>query len=141
METCVTLGMLKPDQAERLSEAGLEFYNHNVDTSPEFYDTIITTCILQDRTLPHVRDAGVKVCCGGIVSMGEQAEDRLGMLMLLANVPSHPESVPINLWNEAKGVPVNDTAERPDPTALARLVATARILMPKSIVRLSAGCQ
>ncbi|MGF6312843.1 biotin synthase [Bradyrhizobium sp. i1.8.4] len=143
METCVTLGMLTPDQAERLSEAGLDFYNHNVDTSPEFYDKIITTRTLQDRidTLAHVRDAGIKVCCGGIIGMGEQVEDRLGMLMLLANLPSHPESVPINLWNEVKGVPVNDTAERPDPIALARLVATARIMMPKSVVRLSAGRQ
>jgi biotin synthase len=143
METCVTLGMLTPDQAERLSEAGLDFYNHNVDTSPEFYDKIITTRTLLDRinTLAHVRDAGVKVCCGGIVGMGERVEDRLGMLMLLANLPSHPESVPINLWNEVDGVPVNDTAERPDPIALVRLVASARIMMPKSVVRLSAGRQ
>ncbi len=98
---------------------------------------------MQDRidTLAHVRDAGIKVCCGGIIGMGEQVEDRLGMLMLLANLPSHPESVPINLWNEVKGVPVNDTAERPDPIALVRLVATARIMMPKSVVRLSAGRQ
>ncbi|WP_050402205.1 biotin synthase BioB [Bradyrhizobium embrapense] len=143
METCVTLGMLTPKQAERLSDAGLDFYNHNVDTSPEHYDKIITTRTLQDRidTLAHVRDAGIKVCCGGIIGMGEQVEDRLGMLMLLANLPSHPESVPINLWNEVKGVPVNDTAERPDPIALVRLVATARIMMPKSVVRLSAGRQ
>jgi biotin synthase len=143
METCATLGMLTPAQAARLREAGLDFYNHNVDTSPEFYDKIITTRTLQDRidTLAHVRDAGIKVCCGGIVGMGEEVEDRLGMLVLLANLPSHPESVPINLWNEVKGVPVNDTAERPDPIALARLVAVARILMPKSVVRLSAGRQ
>ncbi|WP_375777671.1 biotin synthase BioB [Bradyrhizobium sp. ma5] len=143
METCVTLGMLTPDQAGRLSDAGLDFYNHNVDTSPEYYDKIITTRTLQDRvdTLAHVRDAGIKVCCGGIIGMGEQVEDRLGMLMLLANLPSHPESVPINLWNEVKGVPVNDTAERPDPIALVRLVATARIMMPNSVVRLSAGRQ
>ncbi|PDT78596.1 biotin synthase BioB [Bradyrhizobium sp. C9] len=143
METCVTLGMLTPNQAERLSDAGLDFYNHNVDTSPEYYDKIITTRTLQDRidTLAHVRDVGIKVCCGGIIGMGEQVEDRLGMLMLLANLPSHPESVPINLWNEVKGVPVNDTAERPDPIALVRLVATARIMMPNSVVRLSAGRQ
>ncbi|MGQ0684676.1 biotin synthase BioB [Bradyrhizobium sp.] len=143
METCVTLGMLTPKQAARLSDAGLDFYNHNVDTSPEFYDKIITTRALQDRidTLAHVRDAGVKVCCGGIVGMGERVEDRLGMLVLLANLPSHPESVPINLWNEVKGVPVNDTAERPDPIALARLIAVARIMMPRSVVRLSAGRQ
>ena len=143
METCATLGMLSPAQATRLREAGLDFYNHNVDTSPEFYDKIITTRTLQDRidTLAHVRDAGIKVCCGGIVGMGEEVEDRLGMLVLLANLPSHPDSVPINLWNEVKGVPVNDRAERPDPIALARLVAVARILMPKSVVRLSAGRQ
>ncbi len=143
METCATLGMLTSAQAERLREAGLDFYNHNVDTSPEFYDKIITTRTLQDRidTLAHARDAGLKVCCGGIIGMGEQVEDRLGMLLLLANLPSPPESVPINMWNEVKGVPVNDTAERPDPIALARLVAVARILMPASVVRLSAGRQ
>ncbi|MGX9427742.1 biotin synthase BioB [Bradyrhizobium sp. LeoA1S1] len=143
METCVTLGMLMPDQAARLAEAGLDFYNHNIDTSPEFYDKIITTRTLEDRidTLAHVRDAGIKVCCGGIIGMGEHVDDRLGMLVLLANLPVHPESVPINLWNEVKGVPVNDTAERPDPIALVRLIAVARILMPKSVVRLSAGRQ
>jgi biotin synthase len=143
METCATLGMVTPDQAKRLREAGLDFYNHNVDTSPEFYGQIITTRTMQDRidTLAHARDAGLKVCCGGIVGMGEQVEDRLGMLVLLANLPSHPESVPINLWNEVKGVPVNDTAERPDPISLVRMIATARIMMPKSVVRLSAGRQ
>lgn len=143
METCVTLGMLTPAQAAQLHNAGLDFYNHNVDTSPEFYDKIITTRTLQDRidTLAHVRDAGIRVCCGGIVGMGERVEDRLGMLVLLANLPSHPESVPINLWNEVKGVPVNDTAERPDPIALVRLIAVARIIMPNSVVRLSAGRQ
>jgi biotin synthase len=143
METCVTLGMLTPTQAARLSDAGLDFYNHNVDTSPEFYDKIITTRTLHDRidTLAHVRDAGIKVCCGGIVGMGERVADRLGMLVLLANLSSHPESVPINLWNEVKGVPVNETAERPDPIALVRLIAVARIMMPRSVVRLSAGRQ
>jgi biotin synthase len=143
METCVTLGMLTAPQAARLRDAGLDFYNHNVDTSPEFYDKIITTRTLQDRidTLAHVREAGIKVCCGGIIGMGEEVDDRLGMLVLLANLPSHPESVPINLWNEVKGVPVNDTAERPDAIALARLVAVARIMMPASVVRLSAGRQ
>jgi biotin synthase len=143
METCATLGMLTQKQATRLRDAGLDFYNHNVDTSPEFYGRIITTRTLQDRidTLAHVREAGLKVCCGGIVGMGERVEDRLGMLVLLANLPSHPESVPINLWNEVKGVPVNDTAERPDPIALVRLIAVARIMMPKSVVRLSAGRQ
>jgi len=143
METCATLGMLTPPQAARLRDAGLDFYNHNVDTSPEFYDNIITTRTLQDRihTLAHVREAGIKVCCGGIIGMGEEVDDRLGMLVLLTNLPSHPDSVPINLWNEVKGVPVNGTAERPDAIALARLVAVARIMMPKSVVRLSAGRQ
>jgi biotin synthase len=143
METCATLGMLTGPQAGRLREAGLDFYNHNVDTSPEYYASIITTRTLQDRidTLAHVRAAGIKVCCGGIIGMGEEVDDRLGMLVLLANLPDHPESVPINLWNEVAGVPVNDTAERPDPIALARLVAVARIMMPKSVVRLSAGRQ
>jgi biotin synthase len=143
METCVTLGMLTPPQAARLRDAGLDFYNHNVDTSPEFYDRIITTRTIQDRidTLEHVREVGIKVCCGGIIGMGEHVEDRIGMLVLLANLPSHPESVPINLWNQVKGVPVNDTAERPDAIALARLIALARIMMPTSVVRLSAGRQ
>jgi biotin synthase len=143
METCATLGMLTAAQAARLREAGLDFYNHNVDTSPEFYDKIITTRTLADRidTLEHVRQAGIKVCCGGIIGMGEQVEDRIGMLVLLANLREHPESVPINLWNEVRGVPVNDTANRPDPIALARLIALARIMMPKSVVRLSAGRQ
>jgi len=143
LETCATLGMLKPEQAARLRQAGLDFYNHNVDTSPEFYGQIITTRTMQDLidTLARARDAGLKVCCGGIVGMGEQVEDRLGMLLLLANLPSHPESVPINLWNEVKGVPVNETADRPDPIALVRLIAVARIMMPRSVVRLSAGRQ
>ncbi|WP_065755416.1 biotin synthase BioB [Bradyrhizobium paxllaeri] len=143
METCVTLGMLTLGQAARLAEAGLDFYNHNVDTSPEFYGRVITTRTLQDRidTLAHVREAGIKVCSGGIIGMGERAEDRLGMLVLLANLRKHPESVAINLWNEVKGVPVYATAERPDPIAQVRLVATARIMMPKSVVRLSAGRQ
>lgn len=143
METCATLGMLTPTQAERLHTAGLDFYNHNVDTSPEFYDRIITTRTLQDRidTLAHARTAGLKVCCGGIIGMGEQVEDRLGMLVLLANLAEHPESVPINLWNEIAGVPVQETAEPADPIALVRLIATARLMMPKSVVRLSAGRQ
>ena len=141
METCATLGMLTEDQARRLQQAGLDFYNHNVDTSPEFYGRIITTRTMQDRidTLGHARKAGLKVCCGGIVGMGEQVGDRLGMLMLLANLTIQPESVPINMWNEVKGVPVNDTAERPDPIALVRLIAVARIMTPKSVVRLSEG--
>lgn len=143
LETCATLGMLTEDQATRLHDAGLDFYNHNVDTSPEFYERIITTRTMQDRieTLAHARKSGLKVCCGGIVGMGEQVEDRLGMLMLLANLAEHPESVPINLWNEVKGVPVNETANQPDPISLVRMIAVARIMMPKSVVRLSAGRQ
>ncbi|GEC16557.1 biotin synthase BioB [Nitrobacter winogradskyi] len=143
METCATLGMLTPEQARRLHEAGLDFYNHNVDTSPEFYGKIITTRTMQDRieTLACAREAGLKLCCGGIIGMGEQVGDRLGMLILLANLAEHPESVPINLWNEVRGVPVNDTADRPDPIALVRMIAVARIMMPKSVVRLSAGRQ
>lgn len=143
LETCVTLGMLTSEQAERLAAAGLDFYNHNVDTSPEFYDKIITTRTLQDRldTLEHVRHAGISVCAGGIIGMGEGIEDRLDMLVLLANLPVYPESVPINLWNEVKGVPVADTAVHPDPIEVARLVALARILMPRAVVRLSAGRQ
>ncbi|UVO30699.1 biotin synthase BioB [Bradyrhizobium arachidis] len=143
METCATLGMLTPEQAERLSAAGLDFYNHNVDTSPEFYDKIITTRTLQDRidTLAHVRRQGIKVCSGGIIGMGERIEDRLGMLVLLANLTVQPESVPINLWNEVNGVPVAEIAERPDPIEVVRLIAVARILMPRAVVRLSAGRQ
>lgn len=143
LETCVTLGMLTPKQAERLASAGLDFYNHNVDTSSEFYDKIVTTRTLQDRidTLEHVRNAGISVCSGGIIGMGEGIEDRLGMLVLLANLPVHPESVPINLWNEVKGVPVAETAVRPDPIEVARLVAVARIMMPRAVIRLSAGRQ
>jgi len=143
METCATLGMLTRDQADRLRDAGLDFYNHNVDTSPEFYGKIITTRTMEDRieTLAHARESGLKVCCGGIVGMGEQVEDRLGMLVLLANLPEHPESVPINLWNEVKGVPVNGSADAPDPIEMVRMIAVARIMMPKSVVRLSAGRQ
>jgi biotin synthase len=143
METCVTLGMLTAAQARRLHDAGLDFYNHNVDTSPEFYGHIITTRTMQDRidTLAHAREAGLKVCCGGIIGMGEQVDDRLGMLALLANLPEHPESVPINMWSEVKGVPVSGSAERPDPIALVRMIAVARIMMPRSVVRLSAGRQ
>lgn len=130
-------------QAARLSKAGLDFYNHNVDTSPEFYPRVITTRSLQDRidTLANVREAGTKICSGGIAGMGEDIEDRIGMLLLLANLPIHPDSVPINLWNEVRGVPVSTTAKRPDPIATVRLVATARIMMPKSVVRVSAGRQ
>ncbi|MGE3148243.1 MAG: biotin synthase BioB [Pseudorhodoplanes sp.] len=143
METCATLGMLTREQAQQLRDSGLDYYNHNVDTSPEFYGEIITTRTLQDRldTLANAREVGMKVCCGGIVGMGERVEDRLGMLILLANMDEPPESVPLNLWNHVDGVPVADRAERPDPIAFARLVAVARIMLPKSMVRLSAGRQ
>jgi biotin synthase len=143
MSTCVTLGMLTRPQADRLKAAGLDYYSHNVDTSPEFYGRIITTRTLQDRleTLGHVRAAGIKVCCGGIVGMGEAVDDRLGLLLLLAGMDPHPESVPLNLWNEVAGTPVMATAETPDPIAFVRLVAVARILLPRSVVRLSAGRQ
>ncbi|MFC5518513.1 biotin synthase BioB [Kaistia terrae] len=141
LETCVTLGMLTPDQVERLSDAGLDFYNHNIDTSREFYPEIITTRTMDDRleTLAHVRDGGIKVCSGGIVGMGETIADRIGMLVILANLDPPPESVPLNMWNEIRGTPVMDKGEPVDPIAFVRLVALARILMPESVVRLSAG--
>jgi biotin synthase len=141
METCVTLGMLTSDQVERLRDAGLDFYNHNIDTSREFYPEIITTRTMDDRleTLAHVRDGGIKVCSGGIVGMGETIADRIGMLVILANLDPPPESVPLNMWNEIRGTPVMDKGEPVDPIAFVRLVALARILMPESVVRLSAG--
>ncbi|MEW6641772.1 MAG: biotin synthase BioB [Pseudomonadota bacterium] len=141
MQACVTLGKLTRDQAERLADAGLDYYSHNIDTSPDYYGEIITTRTMQDRfdTIAHVRAAGIHVCCGGIVGMGEGVADRLGLLLTLASFDPHPESVPINMWNEVPGVPVAERAEKPDPIAFARLVAVARILMPRSIVRLSAG--
>lgn len=141
METCVTLGMLAPDQVARLRDAGLDYYNHNIDTSREFYPEIITTRTMDDRleTLGHVRDGGIKVCSGGIVGMGETIADRIGMLVILANLDPPPESVPLNLWNEIRGTPVMDKGEPVDPIAFVRLVALARILMPESVVRLSAG--
>ncbi|WP_422679834.1 biotin synthase BioB [Chelatococcus albus] len=143
LETCATLGMLTPEQAGRLKDAGLDYYNHNVDTSPEYYAEIITTRTLDDRleTLANVRAAGLKVCCGGIVGLGEGQDDRVGMLLLLASLPEHPESVPLNLWNEVDGVPVKAQAERPDPIAFVRLVALARLMLPRSVIRLSAGRQ
>ena len=143
LETCATLGMLTAAQAQQLQAAGLDFYSHNVDTSPEYYGEIISTRTLQDRleTLDHVRAAGIKVCCGGIVGLGERVEDRIGMLLLLARMDPHPESVPINIWNEVAGTPVQQRAERPHPIAFARLVALARIMMPASVVRLAAGRQ
>ena len=140
METCVTLGMLTPPQASRLKQAGLDYYNHNIDTSPEYYSEIITTRTFQDRldTLAHVRDAGIHVCCGGIVGMGEGEEDRVGMLHALATLPQHPESVPINGLVKIKGTRLGGNAPL-DAIDFVRTVAVARIVMPKSMVRLSAG--
>lgn len=140
LETCVTLGMLRREQAQRLKDAGLDYYNHNLDTSPEFYGSIITTRTYEDRlrTLQHVRDAGINVCAGGIVGMGEGVRDRAGLLIELANLPQHPESVPINLLVQVEGTPLFGT-EALDPLAFVRTIAVARILMPRSYVRLSAG--
>ena len=140
LETCMTLGKLTDDQANQLGDAGLDYYNHNLDTSPEYYDKIITTRSYQDRldTLSHVRDAGMKVCSGGIVGMGEQATDRVGLLTQLANLPRQPESVPINMLVKVKGTPLED-AEEIDNFDFIRCIAVARITMPKSHVRLSAG--
>ena len=140
METCVTLGMLTPPQATRLKQAGLDYYNHNIDTSPEYYSEIITTRTFQDRldTLAHVREAGLSVCCGGIVGMGEDEDDRVGMLHALATLPEHPESVPINGLVKIKGTKLGDSAPL-DPIDFVRTVAVARITMPRSMVRLSAG--
>jgi biotin synthase len=140
MEACCTLGMLSPAQAQRLAEAGLTAYNHNLDTSKSFYGSIISTRVYEDRlrTLQNVRDAGVTVCSGGIIGMGESLDDRCGMLMTLANLDPHPESVPVNALVPSPGTPL---ADRPpvDPLELVRMIATARILMPKARVRLSAG--
>jgi biotin synthase len=140
METCVTLGMLSPDQATRLKGAGLDYYNHNIDTSPEYYKEIITTRTYQDRldTLECVRDAGINVCCGGIVGMGEAESDRAGMIHALATLPSHPESVPINALVQVKGTRLGESAPI-DGIDFVRMIAVARITMPKSFVRLSAG--
>ena len=140
METCVTLGMLTDEQARRLKSCGLDYYNHNLDTSPEFYGEIITTRIYQDRldTLEHVRAAGINVCCGGIVGMGEKLEDRVGMIATLASLPLHPESVPINMLVQVEGTPLAGTAPI-DALDLVRTIAVARITMPASMVRLSAG--
>jgi len=140
LETCATLGMLTRQQARRLKAAGLDYYNHNLDTSPEYYGAIITTRTYQERldTLGHVRDAGIRVCCGGIVGMGENAEDRVGMITTLANLPAHPESVPINLLVKVEGTPLA-SADALDPIDFVRTIAVARITMPKSVVRLSAG--
>jgi biotin synthase len=140
METCVTLGMLTGEQAKRLKTSGLDYYNHNLDTSPEFYGEIITTRTYQDRldTLEHVRAAGINVCCGGIVGMGEKLDDRVGMIATLASLPVHPESVPINMLVRVEGTPLAGTATI-DPLDFVRTIAVARITMPASMVRLSAG--
>jgi biotin synthase len=140
LESCMTLGMLTQEQAGELAEAGLDYYNHNLDTSPEYYGDIITTRTYQDRleTLDHVRDAGMKVCSGGIVGMGEQQTDRAGLLQQLANLPQHPESVPINMLVRVEGTPLQDEQDL-DPFEFIRTVAVARIMMPASHVRLSAG--
>lgn len=140
METCVTLGMLTPPQAARLKDSGLDYYNHNLDTSPEYYEKIITTRCYQDRldTLEAVREAGINVCCGGIVGMGETLDDRAGMIATLASLPEHPESVPINLLVQVEGTPVS-MGQKTEPLDFVRVLAAARITMPASVVRLSAG--
>ncbi|TVZ37703.1 biotin synthase [Alteromonadaceae bacterium 2753L.S.0a.02] len=140
METCMTLGMLSAEQAVELKEAGLDYYNHNLDTSPEYYNCIITTRTYQDRldTLENVRSAGLKVCAGGIVGMGEEQQDRAGLLQQLANMKEHPESVPINMLVRVAGTPLADEADL-DPFDFIRTIAVARIVMPASHVRLSAG--
>jgi biotin synthase len=140
METCMTLGMLDLDQARRLKHAGLDYYNHNIDTSERYYGEIIKTRSFADRleTLANVRDSGIKVCCGGIVGMGEQAADRVDMLVTLANLPEHPDSVPINMLIPIDGTPLADAAPI-EPIEFVRMIALARIMMPKSHVRLSAG--
>jgi biotin synthase len=140
LETCVTLGMLTQQQTRRLKQAGLDYYNHNLDTSPEYYGDIISTRSYQDRldTLEHVRDAGINVCCGGIVGMGETADDRVSLLQQLANLPQHPESVPINMLVQVEGTPLHGV-EKLDALEFVRTIAVARLLMPASWVRLSAG--
>ena len=144
LETCMTLGMLTGEQARALADAGLDYYNHNLDTSPEFYGEIITTRCYQDRldTLAHVRDAGINVCCGGIVGMGEGPEDRVGFIHTLATLPRHPESVPVNALVPVKGTVLGDMwgeDKAIDDIEFVRTVAVARITMPRSMVRLSAG--
>lgn len=140
METCVTLGMLSAQQTVRLKQAGLDYYNHNLDTSPEHYGKVITTRSYQDRldTLQHVRDAGINVCSGGILGMGEERSDRVSLLQQLANLPKHPDSVPINMLVQVEGTPLYGVDEL-DPLEFVRTIAVARIIMPQSYVRLSAG--
>ena len=140
LETCLTLGMLSSEQAKSLKASGLDYYNHNIDTSPEYYSKIISTRDYEERlaTLEHVRNAGINVCCGGILGMGENQQDRAGFLLTLANMPNHPESVPINMLVKVEGTPL-DNEEEVDPIEFIRIIAAARIMMPKSYIRLSAG--
>lgn len=140
METCVTLGLLDSNQAQKLKDSGLDFYNHNIDTSKEYYSQVITTRTFEDRlnTIKNVRDAGLKICVGGILGMGESNEDRINMLVLLSNLPTQPESVPINQLVRIPGTPL-ENGEELDCFDFVRIIALARILMPKSYIRLSAG--
>jgi biotin synthase len=142
LEVCCTLGMLNAEQAKQLKQAGLTAYNHNLDTSPEHYPNVISTRSYEDRlnTIANVRDAGISVCCGGILGLGEQEQDRVGLLHVLATLPEHPESVPINALVAVEGTPLGDQdIDRVDAFAMARMIATARIVMPRTMVRLSAG--
>lgn len=144
LETCVTLGMLKAEQAVALKDAGLDYYNHNLDTSPEYYEQVVTTRTYDDRldTLQHVRDAGISTCCGGIVGMGESRQDRASFLHQLATLPAHPDSLPVNALVPIAGTPLGDKVKRDgeiDPIEFVRTVAVARLVCPKSMVRLSAG--
>jgi biotin synthase len=145
METCATLGMLNADQAKQLKDAGLDYYNHNLDTSPEYYDSVVTTRTYQDRldTLAYVRDAGMNTCCGGIVGMGEERRDRAGLLHALATLPAHPDSLPINGLVPVSGTPLGDKIKREkgeiEALEFVRTIAVARIVCPKAMVRLSAG--
>ena len=140
LESCLTMGMLTEEQANRLQDAGLDFYNHNLDSSQEYYEKIISTRDYEDRlqTLEYVRNAGLHVCCGGIIGMGESKDDRFGLLVTLANMPKHPESVPINLLVQVEGTPLA-SLDKLDSFEMVRMIATTRILMPASYVRLSAG--
>lgn len=141
LEACMTLGMLTLPEAQKLKEAGLDYYNHNLDTSPEYYQKIITTHCYEDRlnTLANVRAVGLKVCCGGIIGMGETSDDRIKFLQQLANLPMHPESVPINRLIPMEGTPLGSHTTPIDSIEFVRVIATARMLMPKSVIRLSAG--
>jgi biotin synthase len=144
LETCATLGMLTPDQARQLKDAGLDYYNHNLDTGPDYYADVVTTRTYQERldTLEHVRSAGMKTCCGGIVGMGESRRDRAGLLHALATLPEHPDSLPVNALVPVSGTPLGDRVKREgeiDPIEFVRTVAVARLVCPKAMVRLSAG--